>query len=288
MGFFAEVSQWLDGLLVGYIAGTAEKVAAALAPAVTTLATVYVVGWGYLMAVGKIDEPLGDGILRIARLVGVLGIGLNLWLYNSVLVDTFFSAPAALAAAVAGAQDSITIVDQILFTGGDAAAALMSKGGLLDGNLSFYLAGFFVYGAVGLAAVYTIFLLSLAKVALSVLLAVGPLFIACLLAESSRRFFAAWIGQLANFGLIAVLGTIVVSLLMHLLSAAASSAAALGSGITIADAVRVCLAASLIFLVLRQVMPISSGLTAGVSLSTNHALSHSGIWLARRALLKPT
>ncbi len=71
-----------------------------------------------------------------------------------------------------GAPDSVTIVDQIIFQGGDAAAALIQKGGLLDA--SYYIAGFVVYALVGLASIYTIFLLSLAKVALSILLALGP------------------------------------------------------------------------------------------------------------------
>ena len=48
------------------------------------------------------------------------------------------------------------------FKGGDAASALIEKGGILDGNFSYYLAGFIVYALVGIAAIYTIFLLSLA------------------------------------------------------------------------------------------------------------------------------
>jgi type IV secretion system protein VirB6 len=288
MGFFAEVSQWLNGLLAGYIGSTAATVAAVLEPAIVALAAVYVMGWGYLHGTGQIEEPVIDGLQRIARIALVLGIGLKLWLYNTLLVDSFFNAPGQLAAAVIGAPDSVTIVDQIIFTGGDAASALMEKGGILDGNFSYYLAGFFVYIAVGVAAIYTIFLLSLAKVALSVLLALGPFFIATLLFQVSRRFFEAWIAQLANYAFIAVLATLAVALLMRLLTVTAAQAAALGTGISIADAVRVCFAAALIFLVLRQVMPMASGLAGGLALTTHNAVSRSGHWLTRRALLKPT
>jgi type IV secretion system protein VirB6 len=288
VGFFAEVSQWLNGLLVGYIGSTAATVAAALEPAVVALAAVYVMGWGYLHGTGQIEEPVIDGLGRIARVALVIGVALKLWLYNTLLVDSFFNAPGQLAAAVIGAPDSVTIVDQIIFTGGDAATALMQKGGILDGNFSYYLAGFFVYIAVGVAAIYTIFLLCLAKVALSVLLALGPFFIATLLFNVSRRFFDAWIAQLANYAFIAVLATLAVALLMRLLSVTAAQAAALGTGISIADAVRVCFAAALIFLVLRQVMPMASGLAGGLALTSHNAVSRSGHWLARRALLKPT
>ena len=287
MGFFAEVSAWLDTLLADYVAATAATVATALEPALTALATVYVIGWGYLQLTGQIEEPLRDGIARIARLGVVFGVGLHLWLYNSVIVDSFFTAPGALAGAVIGAPDAVTTVDEIIFSGGDAASALMQKGGVLVGNFAYFIAGFFVYGAVGIAAVYTVFLLSLAKVALSVLLALGPLFIALVLFRSSRRFFDAWIAQLVNYALVAILATLVVALLMHLLTAAASAAAALGAEITIADAVKVCFAAALIFLVLRQVMPMAAGLANGMALSTHNAFSRSGQWLAGNVLSRP-
>lgn len=282
MGFFAEFSAWLNTLLNTYIAEQTARVAAAIEPAFVILASVYVIAWGILQATGQIDEPLLEGAKRIARVVLIVGIGLRLWLYHALIVDTFFNAPNQLAALMIGAPDSVTIVDRIIFQGGDAAAALIQKGGLFDGNFSYYLAGFIVYTLVGIAAIYTIFLLSLAKVALSILLALGPLFIATLLFEVSHRFFQAWVAQLANFALIAVLVSLVVGLFMHLLTAVTQQAANQGTGIGIAEGVKVCFAAGLIFLILRQVMPMASGLASGVALSTHNVLSRSLHWMAHR------
>lgn len=282
MGFFAEFSAWLNALLNTYIAEQTARVAAAIEPAFVILAGVYVCAWGILQATGQIDEPLLEGARRIARVVLIVGIGLRLWLYHALIVDTFFSAPNQLAAVMIGAPDSITIVDKIIFQGGDAAAALIQKGGILDGNFSYYLAGFIVYTLVGIAAIYTIFLLSLAKVALSILLALGPLFIATLLFNVSHRYFQAWVAQLTNFSLIAVLVSLVVGLFMHLLTSVTAQAAAQGTGIGIAEAVKVCFAAGLIFLILRQVMPMASGLASGVALSTHNVLSRSVHWMAHR------
>jgi type IV secretion system protein VirB6 len=282
MGFFAEFAAWLDRLLATFIASKTAAVAGALEPAVIALASVYVIGWGYLQATSQIDEPLLEGLRRIARVAIVIGLGLRLWLFNALIVNTFFSAPNELAAVLIGSPDSVTIVDQIIFDGGDAAAALIEKGGIFDGNFSYYIAGFIVYLMVGLAAIYTIFVLSLAKVALSILLALGPLFLCTLLFRVSHRFFDAWIAQLANYALLAVLTTLVVALLMQLLTTATRQAAALGTGIDIATGVRVCFAAALMFLVLRQVMPMASGLASGVALSTHNAVSRSVIWAGRQ------
>ena len=284
MGFFAEFSAWLNGLLGTYVSEQTTRVAAAIEPAIVVLTAVYVMAWGVCQATGQIEEPLLEGIKRIARVALVFGIGLNLWLYQELIVDTFFTAPNSLAAAMIGAPDSVTIVDQVIFQGGDAAAALIQKGGLFDGNFSYYIAGFIVYGLVGIASIYCIFLLSLSKVALSILLALGPLYFATLLFDGSRRYFQAWVAQLANFALIAVLVSLVVGLFMHLLTTVTAQAAGQGTAIGIAEGVKVCFAAGLIFLILRQVMPIASGLASGVALSTHHAVSRSLQWISNKPM----
>src|SRR5271169_2717826 len=278
MGFFATFSTWLNGLLSTYIATNTARVAALLQPAIVTFAVLYVMIWGYLLLTGKIEEPFVTGIKRIVTLAVVLGAALDLWLYNDLIVDTFFNAPGALAAGVIGAFDSVGIIDNIIFTGGDAASLLLQKGGLFEGDLSYYIAGFAVYLIVGITAIYAMFLLALSKIALCILLALGPLFIALLLFETTKRFFEAWIAQMANYAFVTILTVLVAALMMGLVTTAAQAAAARGGGIQIADAVRVCLAAGLTFLIMRQVMPMAAGLASGLALSSFGLVSAALAW----------
>lgn len=278
MGFFAEFNTWLNGLLSTYIGDNTARVSAVLEPTIVTLGILYVMIWGYLQFMGKIEEPFTDGIKRIVTLAVILGAALRLWLYNSVIVDTFFNAPSDLVASVIGAYDSVSIVDQIIYAGDDAASLLIQKGGLFDGDFSYYIAGFAVYLIVGLTAIYTIFLLALSRIALSVLLALGPMFVALLFFDSTKRFFEAWTAQLANYAFITILTVMVAALMMTLVSTAAQQAAAAGGGIEIAHAVRVCMAAGLTFLVMRQVMPMAAGLASGLALSTFGAMSAALAW----------
>ena len=46
MGFFAEFSTWLNGLLATYITTTSTQLANAVEPVVGTLGTLYVMTWG--------------------------------------------------------------------------------------------------------------------------------------------------------------------------------------------------------------------------------------------------
>jgi type IV secretion system protein VirB6 len=284
MGFFATFSAWLDGILSTYIGNNTARVAGLLTPAIVTLAVVYVMIWGYLLLIGKIEEPFITGVKRIVTLVVILGGALNLWLYNALIVDTFFNAPGQLAAGIIGAFDSVGIIDNIIFSGGDAASLLIQKGGIFEGDFSYYLAGFAVYLIVGLTAIYAMFLLALSKIALSILLALGPLFIALLFFETTKRFFEAWIAQMVNYAFITILTVLVAALMMGIVTSAAQQALAQGGSIGIADAVRVCMAAGLTFLIMRQVMPMAAGLASGLALSSFGAVSALLAWGFGRAV----
>jgi type IV secretion system protein VirB6 len=282
VGTFAEFAAWLNAVLVAYIGTNTARIAAAIEPTVVTLGVLYVMVWGYLQLTGRIEEPFTHGLKRIVTLAIVLGVCLRLWLYNTVIVDTVFDAPGQLAALVVGAYDAVGISDRIMFAGSDAAGALYAKASLLDG-LSYYIAGSAVYLIVGLTAVYTMFLLALSKIALSVLLALGPLTIALTLFETTKRFFEAWLAQCLNYAFVTVLTVLVAALMLQVIATAATQAAALGDGIQIAHAVRVCLIAGLVFLVMRQVMPMAAGLASGLALSTFGTVSAALGWGLSRA-----
>ena len=155
---------------------------------------------------------------------------------------------------------SSTIVDTILFRGDDVATALLAKAGVFHGNFSFYFAAIAVYVVIVITAVYTMFLLTLSRIALSILLAIGPLIIPLFLFQSTRRFVEAWFAQLATYAFVAVLAGLVAALMMHLIDQAAAQAQASAGNIQIVQAVRVCIAAGFTFLVMRQVLPMASGL----------------------------
>ena len=96
MGFFAEFSAWLNALLLTYIGDNIVRIAAALEPAIVTFGTLYVMVWGYLHLTGQIQEAFITGVKRIFVLALLLGVSLRLWLYQPVIVDTFFNAPTSI------------------------------------------------------------------------------------------------------------------------------------------------------------------------------------------------
>jgi type IV secretion system protein VirB6 len=283
MGFFATFWTWLNGQLASYIGTNTARVAEALEPAIVTLATVYVMVWGYLQLTGRIEEPFVTGLKRLLTLAAVLGGAVHLWLYNSLIVDTFYQAPARLAAAVVGAPDPVAVVDAIWNRGGAVAGYLFNNGGFLK-DFGCFIAGAIVWVLVGLLCVYTMFLIALSSIALAVLLALGPLFMALLLFEATRRYFEAWLAQLANYALITILTVLVAALLLQVVESYADQTAARGTAIVTVDALNMVLIAVLVFLLMRQVMPIAAALAGGIALNSFGTVSRLIGWGMRRGM----
>jgi type IV secretion system protein VirB6 len=274
MSFFRTFWSWLNAELASYIGDNTARVASILEPAVITLGTVYVMIWGYLQLTGRIQEPFTDGVKRIVTLTVVFGVALHLWLYNTVLVDTFYNAPTEFAAAVVGASDPVQTIDAIWSSGGAVADQLFRDGGPWS-HLGYTLAGVVVWLLVGMLCVYTMFLLALSSVALSVLLALGPFFVALLLFDTTRKFFEAWLAQLANYALITIITVMIAALMLHLVESYAQQTQALGTAIRTVDAINMLLATVLVFLFVRQVMPIAAGLAGGVALNSFGAVGRT-------------
>jgi type IV secretion system protein VirB6 len=282
VGFFSTFWSWLNLTLDGYIGANTARVAETLEPAIVTLATVYVMVWGYLQLTGRIEEPLVAGLKRLVMLAVVLGAAVHLWLYNSVIVDTFYRAPAQLAAAIVGANDPVGTLDAIWARGGAVAGFLWNNGGVFSGDFGYYVAGAVVWVITGLLCVYVMFLIALSSIALAVLLALGPLFLALLLFDSTRRFFESWIAQLANYALITILTVLVAALLLQVVESYAAQTAQRGAALVTVDALDMLLMSVLAFLLMRQVMPIASALAGGIALSSFGVVSGAVSWGMRQ------
>jgi type IV secretion system protein VirB6 len=158
------------------------------------------------------------------------------------------------------------------------ADSLWNNGGVWKFNIGYFVAGAVVWVLVGLLCVYTMFLIALSSIAIAVLLALGPLFLTLLLFDGTRRFFEAWLAQLANYALITILTVLVAALLLGIVQSYADQTAALGTAVMTVDALNMVLVSVLVFLFMRQVMPIAAALGGGVALNGFGAVSRVVNW----------
>lgn len=277
--FFSTFWAWLQSQLAGYVGTNTATLAHAIEPVAVTLGALYVMFWGLLSFTGRIQEPILDGCKRIVVLALILGVGISLWSYNTVIVDSFFTAPSQLASVITGGgSNPIETIDSIWESGGYVASQLWDKGGLFNGDMGFYLAGAFVYLVIGTVSVYAMFLLALSQIALSIILVLGPIFIVLLFFDATKRFFEAWIAMLSNYALISILVVLVSALLLRLVESYATQTAARGAAIVTVDALNMVLATGLVFLFLRQVPSVASGLASGIALTSFGAVNGLVTW----------
>ena len=278
MGFFTTFWTFLQGNVLNTVSVITSNISASLGPAAVTLATIYVMIWGYLHLRGAIEEPIMEGAKRILVLAVILGVVLSLWEYNAVFVDFFVTTPQALSGAILNGNNAIAIIDGVWVKGATVAESLINQGGLFNNNFEFYLAGFAVYLFVGLICIWMAYLFCLSIVAVGILLALGPLFILGLMFEATKRFFEAWVAQLSNYALIIVIAAVAAKLLLNMLDSYATQALALGAGITIAQSIQLCLACAFVLLIMKQVPSLAAGLASGVALSSYNTLSKAINW----------
>lgn len=281
--FFEDMFSRLTTALNAYVNETAVNVITAITPVVTTLITIYVVLWGWSMIRGVIQEPVLDGLGRIVRLALITGIALNIGHYNTYLSNFLWESPEALASMVLGPSSTSTSSVQFL-------DGLLSK--LYDYGMAFYqaaqanstlgipdlgkVAAANIIWLIGVAVTgYAAFLFILAKMALAVLLAVGPIFIIFMMFEPTKKMFDAWMGQVLNFVFSVMLAAAVLGLILKIVEAFLVSPDAIANmaDTEIAGAIPVLAYGVIAILVLIQVSSIASALGGGVAVGTLGAVN---------------
>lgn len=279
------VFSWLftefDTVLNNYISETAADIIGAIAPVAWIMMGIYFVLWGFSMIRGLIDEPVTDALFRLLKLAVVLGLALNVGLYQTYIVDFFMQTPDAMASVLAfggtaseGEQGTYESIDMILNRTVDTATTAWNKMSVLDPGQSLALAFcailILIFGG-GFTIVAGVMII-MAKVAMVMLLALGPIFIMLMMFQSTKRFGELWIAQVLNYMLLLILILAVVTLFFGLCDQALKNAAStVGENPleALATVGVVCLAcAALLF----QVAPIASAIAGGVALATTSAV----------------
>lgn len=177
---------------------------------------VYVVLWAYSVIAGRITEPIMDGVLRLVKLCFIYAVATTV-AYNTYVTGPLFNdLPNWLAQAISGsAAPSVGgAFDSFFNRGGYLATKIFNSATLTDPGP--YVTGAVVWVVTALTAALGFGIVMLAKVALAVLVALGPIFIACLVFDASRQFFYGWLKQGVNYLVLFALIITVIQIILSL------------------------------------------------------------------------
>lgn len=274
--FYQNMFTTLDTALSSYVSDTASNIIAAITPVAYSLLMIYVMLWGWSMIRGVIQEPITDGFTRIIRLSVITTIALQIGYYNSFLSDWLWNSPDVMAAHIGGdsGENNAEYLDTLtnkVFDFGDIYKQKSEENANTVGipDLSLLATAILIWFFGVAATAYAGFLLALSKMALAIILAIGPIFVLTTIFEATKQFFNAWLGQALNYVFLVMLSAAAVKLILTILEHYLNAAAGVSAGDPGVSQALPAIAFSLIgFLVLMQMPSIASALGGGVAIST--------------------
>lgn len=220
--------------LQGYINEGSSSVAQAVQGPLTVGAGLYIVIFGIMILLGYVRAPISDFVINIIKISIIVLIVTEVDTYNTYVTDLFFvQLPEGIGAAVGGMRGGS--MDSTGITSGSAFDEIINRSIQISEDIAaegswrdwypYLVAAFYM----ALAIIVSMVLLAIyifGKVALALVLVLGPLFIALLLFRVTQPFFSSWLAAAANFVLLQVLAIALIGMMISLLQEFIDSAEA--------------------------------------------------------------
>lgn len=196
---FTQLFTQFDNNLLGFINTGSAAVIALISPFLAVLFSIYLlcICAGYWH--GSIDEPFFDFGKRMVGWAALLTFGLNITYYSTYVVPFFNGLGDDLAGALAGTQQTGAALDTLVSAYVTAMWKLFQAASGIEDTINavafIVITLIFAMPFIAIAAAYIL----LSKFALSILLALGPLFFGFAIFPPTKKFFDAWVGQCMNY-----------------------------------------------------------------------------------------
>jgi type IV secretion system protein VirB6 len=200
---FDWVGSKFDAILNTYVLDVVTTLMTALAPIALSTMTLWVALWGWAVLRNEVSETVPQFIWKAFKIGVVLTFALQAGFYVSNVADTANDLAMGVAATfLPSGVDPATVatpyalLDKFNDDSSAQVADIMKEASMF--RLDLVLAAIvFSIGSVVFLCV-SLFVVTLAKLLLTFVIAVGPLFILCLAWKPTARFFDSWLSMVLN------------------------------------------------------------------------------------------
>ncbi len=228
MQVFQAFTSRFDAPLTNFIDIGVDNLSSAVSGPLKVALILYVVLYGFAVMRGTIVEPIQEFAWRAIKIAVILMLATNAGEYNTFVKQVFFDTlPNEIGNVfVTGSNSGLNsgasfdaFLDKVFKYGYDLwQDASWNDFFTISLAVAVILAG-------SLATMFQFAIVLYAKVGLSLVIALGPVFVALMLFSTTRPFGEAWIRQLVNFVILQVLAMAVIGLFITTLDSVIQTSA---------------------------------------------------------------
>ena len=202
---FTKLYTFFDNAVNNVIINGTTNMIALISPLIAACFSIYIMLILFSYWKGDTDEPIMDFLSRLVGWGAIITFGLNIDMYRLYVVPLVTGLGEDLGGTVSGVYSSAAALDQLANGFVQAFIRIFQDASGFEETLF----AVFTIASVGLFSglfmVVAIAYIILAKLALGILVAIGPLFIAAALFPASRDLFKNWTGQCLNYAFLVML-----------------------------------------------------------------------------------
>jgi type IV secretion system protein VirB6 len=285
---FTWVGAQFNAILATYVLGVVTALMTAIAPIALTATTIWVLLYGWAVLRNEVPETVPTFVWKVFKLGLVLAVALQSAFYVSTVADT----ANALATGVAttflpSAADPLTVASPyaMLDAFNDKASQLvldlLKNAGIT--RLDLLLAA--VACSIGnvLFLCIALFVVSLAKLFLTFVIASGPIFVLCLAWRPTQRFFDSWLSMVLNAVVLTWFAFFALGLSVYMGEAIVQVVQAQGGFLgstfnVVGESLKYCVVMVLMAIICFQAPSLASALTGGAAVQ-------QGVHMIQNALM---
>jgi type IV secretion system protein VirB6 len=287
---FTWVGAKLNAILGTYLLGVVSSLITAIAPIALSALTIWVALYGWAVLRHEVPETLPAFMWKVFKIGLVFAFSLQSALYISDVADT----AEALATGVAttflpGSADPLTVASPyaLLDAFNDKASQLvvdlMKEAGITRLDL-FLAAAVCSIGNVAFLCI-ALFVVTLSKVFLTFVIAVGPIFVLCLAWRPTARFFDSWLSMVLNAVVLTWFAFFALGLSVYMgqamVKAAQDNGGFLGPNFNVvAESLRYCVVMIFMAIICFQAPSLASALTGGAAVQQGVQMIQNAMMVA--------
>ena len=287
---FAWVGNQFSSILSSYVLGVVSALVAAITPLALTAMTIWVFLYGWSVLRNEVHESVPTFLWKMTKIGLVLSFALQSGFYINNVSATADSLAMGVATTFlpAGAPPTTVsspyaLLDDFNDRASQQVSDIMREAGLMRLDLLLAATTFAIGSMVFLCI--ALFVVTLSKVFLTFVIAVGPLFILSLAWRPTQRFFDSWLSIVLNaivltwfaffaLGLSAFIGD-------QIFSAIQSGGGFLGGTFNVlAEAIRYCVLMILMAIICFQAPSLAAALTGGAAVQLGVQMIQNAMMVA--------